>query len=224
LETPILQGKQKVTRTVLKITCNGETKSLAEWEKVSNISRKIIHIRYYNLNWSAEKAIFTPVRDTPIVDRVLNHKGIKKTIGEWALIVDKTPKQINDRILKGWSIEEALFMPVGLYRQKDCYKITCKNETKTIVEWSKISNVPRDIIYTRLHRLKWDEERAIFTPVGKMKMILKTLEYKGETKTLEEWSKIYNIDIRRLNARVERGWTAEQILLTPYKNRAIKKE
>ena len=172
-----------------------------------------------------EKAIFTPIRSTLIINKVLNYNGIKQTIGEWALIVNKTPRQINDRILKGWSVKDTLFLPNGIYRKKNKYNITCRGETKTIDEWSNLSNVKKEIIYIRLHRLKWDEENSIFTPVGKQRMITKSLTYKGETKTLEEWSKIYNINIRRLNARLEKGWTAEQILLTPfYKKRRINRD
>lgn len=44
------------------------------------------------------------------------------------------------------------------------------------------------------------------------------LTYNGETHTISEWSKIYNIPYDRLQARIKRGWSIEKSLLTPKMN------
>jgi hypothetical protein len=44
--------------------------------------------------------------------------------------------------------------------------------------------------------------------------------YKGETKSLAEWSRRFQIDYDVLKSRVRRyGWTIEKAIETPVKNR-----
>lgn len=52
------------------------------------------------------------------------------------------------------------------------------------------------------------------------------LTYKGETKTVCEWSKLLNILDLTLYSRVKRGWTDEEVLSTPVRksNRIYKKK
>lgn len=43
------------------------------------------------------------------------------------------------------------------------------------------------------------------------------LTYKGETKTLAEWSRIIGIDADTLGSRIRKGWTVEKTFETPLK-------
>ena len=42
-----------------------------------------------------------------------------------------------------------------------------------------------------------------------------TLSYKGEVKTVAEWSKIKGISVETIRSRLRRGWSAERTLNTP---------
>jgi len=44
-----------------------------------------------------------------------------------------------------------------------------------------------------------------------------TVTYKGETKTLQEWSKITGISLQHLLSRLASGWSAEKMFETPIK-------
>lgn len=44
------------------VTFNGETHSWREWSEITNISYKTLINRYYDLNWSIEKTLTTPVK------------------------------------------------------------------------------------------------------------------------------------------------------------------
>lgn len=39
--------------------------------------------------------------------------------------------------------------------------------------------------------------------------------YRGETQTLEEWSRRVGISVRGLEQRIDRGWTAVEVIETP---------
>lgn len=43
--------------------------------------------------------------------------------------------------------------------------LTVGNETHTIAEWTKIYNLPKGLISSRIHKLGWDVEKAITTPL-----------------------------------------------------------
>ena len=41
------------------------------------------------------------------------------------------------------------------------------------------------------------------------------IHYKGETKILAEWARIFNINSQTIATRIKRGWSVEKALLTP---------
>jgi len=51
--------------------------------------------------------------------------------------------------------------------------------------------------------------------------ITRSLKYKDITKTLLEWSKEVNLPISLLRGRYNAGWSAREILETPYKCKEI---
>lgn len=42
--------------------------------------------------------------------------------------------------------------------------------------------------------------------------------YKGETRTLSEWSCRIGVSVRALESRIARGWTPEEVIETPPRN------
>lgn len=50
--------------------------------------------------------------------------------------------------------------------------ITMDGQTKTVVEWAEITNIPAAVIYARINKLGWDSENAIKAPIGTRKKSL----------------------------------------------------
>lgn len=45
--------------------------------------------------------------------------------------------------------------------------ITHNKETKSLHEWCEIFNISFNVVYNRIHRYRWDFEKAIYTPIRK---------------------------------------------------------
>lgn len=106
----------------------------------------------------------------------------------------------------GYSAEncKAATMTEQARNRRNNTRVTYKNETKTIVEWSEIVGIPAKVIGERL-RDGWSVEEALETPVR-----TKTgIEAFGEIHTTTEWSEISGVSRSAIDSRVKRGWTAE---------------
>jgi hypothetical protein len=147
-ETPEQQANNRSTSRFL--TCNGETKTLAQWSKTVNISQDVIKGRLRQ-GWPVEKALLTPVR------KFLTCNGETKTLAQWAKTINISQKVIRRRLRQGWSVEKALLTPVRKF-------LTYNGETKTVAQWAKTVNISHNVIIRRLN-IGWPIEKALLTPV-----------------------------------------------------------
>ena len=69
----------------------------------------------------------------------------------------------------------------------------------------------------RLVKLGWSVEKALNTPVnGEPRKAARTFTYNGVTKTITEWSRIYEVDYDLLYTRLfDLGWDFEKTVNTP---------
>lgn len=70
-------------------------------------------------------------------------------------------------------------------------------------------------IGTRLSR-GWSIERTLTTPVIPKK-VRDDLTLNGETKRLYEWAELYNIKVRTLTSRLDKGMELQEALTKPIK-------
>lgn len=92
--------------------------------------------------------------------------------------------------------------------------LTYNGETHHLAEWARITGLTYKTISMRIDR-GWDIEKAITTSKEKSsKDKARYLTYNGEIKTLTEWSRLYNINMKVLWARINIGWSMERALNT----------
>ena len=109
-----------------------------------------------NCNW----ATFKEQANNKRTNRVIEYMGESHTCSEWADIVSIPAYDICNRLDLGWSVEDALTIPLNSYM----IQLTdVRGITRTLSEWAKIMNIDRNIIYDRL-RSGWDVNSAIYTP------------------------------------------------------------
>jgi len=82
------------------------------------------------------------------------------------------------------------------------------NESKSLLEWSNIYNIPKYMIYYRL-REGWDMEKALNTPVTRT---TKKYTYQDKTTTLSGWASIIDMNVKTMQSYIKNGWTISQIV------------
>ena len=109
-----------------------------------------------NCNW----ATFKEQANNKRTNRVIEYMGESHTCSEWADIVSIPAYDICNRLDLGWSVEDALTIPLNSYIIKLTNSV---GETHTITEWGEIVGLDRNIIYDRI-RSGWSVNDAIYTP------------------------------------------------------------
>lgn len=97
-----------------------------------------------------------------------------------------------------------------------CIYIEIEGVTRILTEWCEIYGISCRTARQRIN-LGWNEVDAVSTPVGKRGYRQKYkpaifLTFKGETKTVVEWSEISGVPPRTIKLRLSRGLTVEQAL------------
>lgn len=87
--------------------------------------------------------------DGHTLDRKENSKGYSPDNCRWA--TQKT--QAENRTVTDW--------------------LVCKNQKKTLSEWSREIGIPRLALFARIYQLGWSVERAIETPLRKFNGLLR---------------------------------------------------
>ena len=94
--------------------------------------------------------------------------------------------------------------------------LTFNGESKCISEWAEITGIPRNVISARIHKCKWDVERALTTPVGDT---INTIMFDGKRGSCAYWEKITGIPANTISARLHRGWSVERALTQPMRGK-----
>ena len=90
---------------------------------------------------------------------------------------------------------------------------------QTVANWAHEHGVLPEVLYGRIES-GWPVEDVIQTPLGdtpkfKRGSSVKVVEYKGESHTLLEWSKITGLSACCIGYRIKAGWTVEDALTKP---------
>ena len=94
-------------RNNIKISYQGETKTLSEWADFYKLNYNTLFIRIVKNNWEIEKAFNTPNERSKAI--LINCFGKEKTIQEWANEIGVKFNVLYNRIfILNWNIEKAL--------------------------------------------------------------------------------------------------------------------
>lgn len=130
------------------ITINGETKTPAEWARLSGVPRATVVSRV-KLGWAGSK-IIEPINHNNTKGKTfITINGVTKTPSEWAKLSGVSRTTIISRVKLGWTGE------VILQAEKANAKtaITIDEVTKTISEWAKTTGIPRPTLAYRYNVL-----------------------------------------------------------------------
>lgn len=95
----------------------------------------------------------------------LTLNGETHTIQEWSRITGIDRRTISKRINRdGWSVADALTKPIKKRKSREELLISFNGEEHTLSEWSKILNIKRETLKSRLHN-GWSIEKAFTSNV-----------------------------------------------------------
>lgn len=173
-----------------------------------NMNYQVIDRRLRN-GWDIEKALTTPA--------VKAHKKSYDHLGnEFASITDMcdhyktvTPTAFNERIAKGWTVEQALLTPSSV-PDKPCDHLG--NEYETVDDLCAAYGISVNTYYSRM-KSKWSLEDRLTTPSGEHRPAYDHLgnKFKSKVKMCEH----YNINYGTFKDRMKNNWTLEKALTTP---------
>lgn len=93
-------------------------------------------------------------------------------------------------------------------------KITYNSETKTLMQWAEVFNLPYSAVTQRYKRgVRGDE---LFAPLN-TKYMPKVVYYNGESHNLAEWARIYNLNRRTVQERYNKGIQPPELFEKPKK-------
>lgn len=128
------------------------------------------------------------------IDRIDNDSGYAPENCRWATSIEQTRNQSNTVML------------------------TFNGQTKCIMEWANILGASHAVLWNRINILKWPVDVALSTEVGPSKNWRNTphkdairIEYKGEKKTINEWSKEFGIPSPTIRGRIARGCKLDDV-------------
>ena len=95
---------------------------------------------------------------------LITYKGETKCLAEWENQLGIDHRTILARLNNGWTVEQALFIPINNHLTKISYN----NQTHTLTEWATITNISVNTLHSRLNILHWSIEKALTTPARKL--------------------------------------------------------
>jgi len=115
------------TRANVRLSHNGEVKTVAEWAEATGLRSDTIRRRLLN-GWSIEQALSTPPLvsqwASPIPRKIrrcdcpIEFNGQVKTVSSWARAYSRSPTLVHQRLQTGWTIEEALLTAPRHYQRR----------------------------------------------------------------------------------------------------------
>jgi len=92
-------------------TAHNKTQTLKEWAKELGVSIATLRARLYNR--LPRDKVFTSVKRGRTAKLALTYGGFRLTYREWAAKMKISETTIRARIHRGWTVKDALTIPVG---------------------------------------------------------------------------------------------------------------
>ena len=105
-------------------------------------------------------------------NKFITYNGKTKTLQQWADSLGINQDNLSSRLIRGWTFEKAIS-----YKPNETHYVYIEynNKKKTISEWAREQNIPMQILWHRIRIAKWDIEKALITPVRRIRNEIKRL-------------------------------------------------
>lgn len=114
---PAAQPKPQRTSTAKTLTYEGQTKTIAQWSKITGISKIVLYMRERS-GWNAERIITTPYAPRGTNVKRITHEGLSLTIAEWSKRIGVSISTIQRRRRNGLPIDRVLSAEVRMGRPR----------------------------------------------------------------------------------------------------------
>jgi hypothetical protein len=92
------------------------------------------------------------------------YKGQRKTASQWSRELKISKCRLYRQLKNGKTLEDIINTPV----RKNHY-LEVDGQKHTIAEWARIYDMPYDVVEARVNRYGWSAEKALTTPIRKMR-------------------------------------------------------
>ena len=137
-----------------------------------------------------------------------NHRitanGVTHTLAEWSAIRDVPHTIFTDRLKRGWTPEDAIFIPV---RPCSTEPITFEGKSQSMSAWARELGISCSLLHQRLGT--WSLRDALTTPVGGR---WPAITFDGKTQNISEWSRDTGLGRATIRRRLAKGWPIEKVL------------
>ena len=165
-----------------------------------------------NVRWATRKEQGNNRR----TNRLLTHKGLSRTLAEWADAIGLDPSSLHERLASGWSMADALETPPNeSHDSSNAIMVNHNGKTKSASAWASEYGIGRNVVLSRL-RKGMSLEEILSTPIKKN--LPRLLTHNGRTLTVAEWSRQTGIKYSAIKERLRRGWSDSDAITKPIQN------
>lgn len=168
-------------------------------------------------NYEPSNCRFTTTKEQNNNRRTTNfhtYNGKTQSEMKWAEEYGISYGALKTRLENGWEFERALTSPV-VHNE---ILIEYNGQTHPLKRWARIYGMCPSTVKGRMDR-GWSFEEAISTPPKEAPFKTLLFEYKGESHTVSEWSKLTGIPYNTIKNRIKKGLDMHNVLHDPVKNR-----
>ena len=193
----------------VKITYDGKTLSLTDWERETGIPRHVLSYRL-NANWSVEDIFNTPLASNDY----------------------KTDKTDSERLYMIWKSMRERCYTKSCKKYKDYGKKDIKicdkwyNDFDSFKKWALENGYKKDLTIERKNINKdYSPENCTWITVkeqAKNRSNNHQITYNGKTMILQDWANEVGLDSATIRQRLKNGWSVEDALFTPKKKNQYK--
>ena len=150
-----------------------------------------------NVRWVTKTEL---VNNTALVVKI-TYRGQVLNIAQAAALVGLSDSVVSTRLKFGWSVERALETPTDDYESRT---IHYNGRDYSVSELAAETGLTVASLYARVFKLKWSIDRAVTTPLPfrRENKNIRSYEFNGRTLNIKEWSKVLDIPVSTLNARL----------------------